>query len=243
MSESQADVSTSFEDENVPKWLRIFKKWFPASYNMYMSLPLKENMLSHLCMFSFSQTSSYQGGDEGSRDPNDRRRWMEPSEGLKLMLHNRHLVLQWLAIKKEELISLLSPQISTVNNHTSKEIAKIITSLFGGVTDEDPAVSSIFSDNNPFKRKNHDSQSVSDPAVNPKNSDSSDSNIAKLKKAQKETEEKPNLDLRVEEATQTPQKPNLDDQELKGEGSEKGRKEEGWVEREYEEKKYGAKAE
>ncbi|KAJ0099961.1 hypothetical protein Patl1_21921 [Pistacia atlantica] len=52
-------------------------------------------------MFSFSQTSSYQGGDEGSGDPNDRRRWMEPSEGIKLMLHNRHLVLQWLAIKRK----------------------------------------------------------------------------------------------------------------------------------------------
>ncbi|KAJ0054345.1 hypothetical protein Pint_03467 [Pistacia integerrima] len=123
---------------------------------------------------------------------------------------------------------------------------KFLSYLFGGVTDENPAVSSIFSDNNPFKRKNHDSESVSEPAVNRKNSDSSDSNIAKLKKAKKETEEKRNLGLRVEEATQTPQNPNLDDQELKSEGSEnrkrKKRKREE-VEREYEEKKYGAKAE
>ncbi|KAJ0043709.1 hypothetical protein Pint_19235 [Pistacia integerrima] len=52
-------------------------------------------------MFSFSQTSSHQGGDEGSGDPNDRRRWMEPSEGIKLILHNRHVVLQWLAIKRK----------------------------------------------------------------------------------------------------------------------------------------------
>lgn len=121
--------------------------------------------------------------------------------------------------------------------------SSIFSSLFGGVTDENTA---IFSDNNPFKRKHQDSQSGSEPAVNPKNSDSSNSNTAKPKKAKNKKEEKPNLDLRVEEGIQTPQKPNLNDQELKGEGSEKRKRKKrkrDEVEREYEEKKYGAKAE
>lgn len=52
-------------------------------------------------MFSVSQIASNQGADEGSRDQNDGRRWMEPSEGIRLMLRNRHLVLQWLATKRK----------------------------------------------------------------------------------------------------------------------------------------------
>ncbi|KAK3182980.1 hypothetical protein Dsin_030266 [Dipteronia sinensis] len=117
--------------------------------------------------------------------------------------------------------------------------SSIFQTLFGGGADQNAGVSSIFSDNNPFKRKSQESQSGFDSIENPKNAGSLDSDIADVKKTKRKKEKRSNLDQEAK---------NLDvDVDVEGNGgsekSKRKKRKRDEVERDYEEKMYGAKAE
>ncbi|KAH7576490.1 hypothetical protein JRO89_XS01G0082500 [Xanthoceras sorbifolium] len=126
--------------------------------------------------------------------------------------------------------------------------SSIFQTLFGGGADQNAAVSSIFSDNNPFKRKSQESLSVFHSIENPKKSGSTGSDIAEVKKTKRNKEKRSNLDSIYDSrsALSDQELKNLDlDVEGKG-GSEKRKRKKrkrDEVEREYEEKMYGAKPE
>ncbi|KAI9177166.1 hypothetical protein LWI28_011881 [Acer negundo] len=116
--------------------------------------------------------------------------------------------------------------------------SSIFQTLFGGGADQNAGVSSIFSDNNPFKRKSQESESGFDSSENPKKSGSLDSDIADVKKTKRKKEKRSNLDQEAK---------NLDaDVDVEGNGgsekSKRKKRKRDEVEREYEEKMYGAKA-
>ncbi|KAK1577264.1 hypothetical protein Q3G72_020302 [Acer saccharum] len=116
--------------------------------------------------------------------------------------------------------------------------SSIFQTLFGGGADQNAGVSSIFSDNNPFKRKSQESESGFDSIENPKKSGSLDSDIADVKKTKRKKEKRSNLDQEAK---------NLDvDVDVEGNGgsekSKRKKRKRDEVEREYEEKMYGAKA-
>lgn len=125
-------------------------------------------------------------------------------------------------------------ETTTQNDVGDGTSSSVFKSLFGdGEEDQNAAVSSIFSNNNPFKRKPQESNE------SPKNDDVSvETDVAELKKLKrnKDNKEKSNLD-QEEEATETPSKTQIPNE---GEERRKKKRKRDEVEREYEEKRYGA---